>query len=88
MVKSVNQILIEARGKARTGKQRQGIPSEIYPEISVQIQALKKILEPIAMFTDEVQADTVTSSLVIVGVINVIKGELFFKSKLKFLIIC
>jgi hypothetical protein len=63
----VNAILLEAHS-ARTKR----VPNPITCDEQRDMELLLQILEPVASLTDELQADTVTASLVIIGVMDCI----------------
>jgi hypothetical protein len=80
MLMSVNDCLNEAK-KTSAGVQKKRIPETFTDGEISAISSLVLILEPFADLTDDLQADTVTSSVIILGLLNAIKGnfKIYFK---------
>lgn len=82
MVEAVNSVLVSAKKHQQRVGGKTRIPSILNDEDVRNLQVLCQLLEPLADFTDELQADGITSSLAIIGGIRAIKGSYFFINKL------
>ncbi|CAG7733073.1 unnamed protein product, partial [Allacma fusca] len=71
-IANINQVLEEAK-KGKTGKRRSTIPDMISPETEEDMIELASLLTPFLKLTNALQADEVTSSRVIPGLIGVYK---------------
>jgi len=67
----VNTVLYEAKSN-KTGK----VPPRLTDEDLVVLNILLDLLEPFAKLTDAYQANGVTSSIVILALINAITGKI------------
>jgi hypothetical protein len=70
IVESINNVLREAKLVQALKK---NVPQALSENDVACMKVVLKLLEPMAQLTDDLQADSVTSSLVIVGVINAIQ---------------
>lgn len=77
MISSINQILKEAKAEKKSGKGK--IPKCITKEMEEMMFEILKLLQPFANLTDALQGDDVTSSLVIPGLLDAVKGYLNMK---------
>lgn len=77
MVGSINSVLKKARDEAATAK-KDKIPDGIKEDDVSMMVLLLNLLEPFASLTDSWQGDGVTSSLVLLGLINALKCNLYF----------
>jgi len=75
-------VLALAR-RAAKGKKKLKVPQDITEEDTWNISFLSLVLEPFAELTDDLQADGVTSSLVILGFLNAVKSETCFLFNIK-----
>jgi len=68
----VNEVIREAK---KTAKKQEKIPHPLSEEDLCIIRILCSLLEPWATLTDDWQADGVTSSIVLVGLLDAFKGR-------------
>ncbi|CAG7734603.1 unnamed protein product, partial [Allacma fusca] len=69
-VQSINSVLQEAHD---TSKRRSNIPELISPALEKELLELSQLLTPFHTLTMELQSDSITSSLVILGIITLYK---------------
>lgn len=72
----LNEILEEAKKEKTSNK---SLPRPFTEQEILDLRTLFEILEPVAVFTDELQADGVTSSLVLIGFVHCVNGILSTK---------
>ena len=77
MIPAINRILKEAKADRKSGKAK--IPKGITKEMEERMLEILNLLQPFADLTDALQGDDVTSSLVIPGVLDAVKGCLLMK---------
>jgi len=76
MVNAINSVLKEAKQSASTCKKKDNVPAALRDGEVSALRVILALLEPLATLTDDLQADGITSSLVIIGVINSINCKL------------
>lgn len=73
MLTCVNKTLREASRALK--KSKVSVPAQITPSEARSLMKVCEILKPLAEWTDELQANGVTSSMVIVGLIDTIRSN-------------
>ena len=66
---------MDAVDDAKTKKQKKAIPEPVGIDMYEDMEQLCKLLSGLEEFTQKIQADSVTSSLVISGLISIYKGK-------------
>lgn len=69
---SINSTLKNARAAATTIRKKSTVPATITEAEANTMKIILKILQPFAELTDDLQGDGVTSSLLIIGLVDAI----------------
>lgn len=70
----LNAVILEAKAD-KSGKRKMSPPDLISPELEKQLKELSMLLTPFLKLSNVLQADGVTSSKVIPGIIGLYKGK-------------
>lgn len=75
MKNAINTVLQNVKEINAAKKSKTKVPALIYDGDSAVINILIRLLEPLAIFTDQLQADCVTISIVQLGFVNALKSN-------------